>query len=64
MNTNVTPPEALPEFAQRAGYADLTPDDIIAMEQADFSRLFKGSAIKRAKLAGLQRNARHLKEGK
>jgi epoxyqueuosine reductase QueG len=26
------------------------------MEQADFSRLFKGSAVKRAKFSGWQRN--------
>jgi epoxyqueuosine reductase QueG len=30
------------------------------MTQADFSAIFSHSAIKRAKLAGLQRNARQL----
>lgn len=32
--------------------------DLIAMEQAEFSAAFRRSPMKRAKLAGLQRNAR------
>lgn len=37
----------------------LDSDDILSMAQEDFSRQFKGSAIKRAKLTGLLRNARN-----
>lgn len=36
----------------------LTCDDIATMEQADFSRIFSHSAVKRAKLEGLKRNAK------
>jgi len=32
--------------------------DLLAMEQAEFSSAFRKSPMKRAKLAGLQRNAR------
>lgn len=35
----------------------ITAAEVEAMTQADFSRLFKGSAIKRTKLTGLKRNA-------
>ena len=31
--------------------------DLVTMAQADFSALFRGSAIKRAKRAGMPRNA-------
>lgn len=41
----------------------LTREDILGMEQSEFSRIFTHSAIKRAKLAGLQRNARAAGEG-
>jgi epoxyqueuosine reductase len=33
-------------------------EDLLAMEQADFSAAFRKSPMNRAKLAGLQRNAR------
>lgn len=46
------------EFAFREGYAGLSPDTVSGMTQEQFSALFGRSAIKRAKLAGLQRNAR------
>lgn len=45
-------------FRPRPAILALNREDILAMEQADFSRIFSHSAIKRAKLAGLQRNAR------
>lgn len=45
-------------FRPRQAIMSLTRDDILSMEQAEFSRIFTHSAIKRAKLAGLQRNAR------
>jgi epoxyqueuosine reductase QueG len=49
------------EFHLRPTLRTLTADDILGMSQEDFSRTFTHSAIKRAKLAGLQRNARALK---
>ena len=33
-------------------------EDLLAMDQAQFSAAFRKSPMKRAKLAGLQRNAR------
>lgn len=56
----VAAPAVIPEFRPRPQVAALTADTIEAMEQADFSRIFKGSAVKRAKLVGLQRNVRKL----
>lgn len=50
-------------FRPRQSILSLTRGDILAMEQSDFSRIFTHSAIKRAKLAGLQRNARASGEG-
>ena len=42
-------------------------NEVIAMEQEEFSAAFRKSPVKRAKLAGLQRNARvvleHFKAG-
>jgi epoxyqueuosine reductase len=51
---------SLPEFAPREENNCLTSDDILSMEQAEFSRRFKNSPIKRTKLAGLKRNVRAL----
>ncbi|MBD5179893.1 MAG: tRNA epoxyqueuosine(34) reductase QueG [Bacteroidales bacterium] len=47
-------------FLLRPAYESLTADKILAMTQEEFSTLFRRSAIKRAKLEGLKRNARHL----
>ncbi len=47
-----------PEFQPRAELLSLTLNDILTMTQEEFSRIFSHSAVKRAKLAGLQRNAR------
>ncbi|MDE6371054.1 MAG: tRNA epoxyqueuosine(34) reductase QueG, partial [Duncaniella sp.] len=52
------PVSTIPAFAPRPGLLDLTAADILAMDQPAFSALMARSAIKRAKLAGLQRNAR------
>ena len=46
-----------PEFQPLPELLTLTLDDILSMSQEQFSRLFSHSAVKRAKLAGLQRNA-------
>lgn len=55
------PVTEIEEFHLRPTLRTLTADDILGMSQEDFSRTFTHSAIKRAKLAGLQRNARALK---
>lgn len=47
----------MPGLLPNPGVASLGRADIIGMNQEEFSRIFKGSAIKRAKLAGLRRNA-------
>ncbi|MCM1163121.1 MAG: tRNA epoxyqueuosine(34) reductase QueG [Muribaculaceae bacterium] len=47
------------EFAPRPAILALSREDIMDMEQEEFSGLFRHSAIKRAKLAGLKRNALH-----
>lgn len=46
------------EFAFREEYAGLSPETVLGMTQERFSALFARSAIKRAKLAGLHRNAK------
>lgn len=50
-------PSEIAAFAPRESILSLTRDDILTMEQGTFSRIFTHSAIKRAKLAGLLRNA-------
>lgn len=50
-------PEALPEFAPRSSILSLDIEGIRHMEQTEFSAIFTHSAVKRAKLAGLKRNA-------
>ena len=50
----------LPEFSPRPEIASLTPEKALSLTDDEFSRLFKGSPIKRAKAAGLRRNARSM----
>lgn len=50
-------PSEIPAFAPRESILSLTRDDILSMEQGEFSRIFTHSAIKRTKLVGLRRNA-------
>ena len=50
-------PSKIPAFTPRESILSLTRDDILTMEQGEFSRIFTHSAIKRTKLAGLRRNA-------
>lgn len=57
---NQAPAEPHPAFAAREEYRATPVTDLLKFEQADFSRLFSKSAIKRAKLAGMQRNVRAL----
>ncbi len=54
-----TTPTAIDEFAPRPGLLTLTSEAASTLTQEEFSRLFKGSPIKRTKLAGLLRNARN-----
>lgn len=55
--------DALPEFRPRPSIQDLTRKAICDMTQARFSSVFTHSAVKRAKLAGLQRNAKKINVG-
>ncbi len=55
-NHNV-PTTTISEFTLRPAIATLTACQASAMTQPQFSETFRGSAIKRARLAGLQRNA-------
>lgn len=56
-NRGLDPSLILPELRMRPEVASLTRSQVLAMEQPEFSRIFAGSAVKRAKLAGLLRNA-------
>lgn len=51
-------------FEPRGGEISLGLDAIQAMTRDEYVTRFRGSAVKRAKLGGLKRNARHLKESK
>lgn len=55
------PISEIEEFRPRPAILRLDTEAIISMEQEDFSTLFRRSAIKRTKLAGLQRNAIKIK---
>lgn len=54
---NREPAESHPAFAPRPAYAATPITDLLRFEQPEFSALFAKSAVKRAKLAGMQRNA-------
>lgn len=49
-------PSGIGEFSLRNEYGTLTAGKVASMTQEEFSRIFRKSAIKRAKLAGLLRN--------
>ncbi len=53
-------PTAETRFEPRNGEISLDPDAVINMHHEEYIERFRGSAIKRAKLAGIQRNARYL----
>lgn len=59
MNADVAVTE-IPEFSPRKIFETLTISEIAAMDQPTFSTLFRKSAVKRAKLTGLRRNALHI----
>ena len=48
-------------FAPRAGNVNAQLDEILALTPETYAARFRGSAMKRTKLSGLQRNARALK---
>jgi epoxyqueuosine reductase len=50
-------PEGHPAFAPRDEYRATPVTDLLHFDQERFSTLFRRSAVKRAKLAGMQRNA-------
>jgi len=53
---NAAPPDSHPAFAPRAEYRATPVTDLLKFTQTDFSSLFRKSAVKRAKLAGMKRN--------
>lgn len=60
---NRAPLEPHPAFAPRAEYAATPVTDLLRFEQADFSTLFRKSAVKRAKLSGMKRNVQAVTAG-
>lgn len=59
---NRAPVSPHPAFLPRDEYRATPITDLLRYTQADFSTLFRKSAVKRAKLAGMQRNAAALTE--
>jgi len=57
---NATPATPYPGFVTRAEYRATPLTDLLRFQQSDFSRLFRHSAVKRAKLDGMQRNVEAL----
>ncbi|HEX6623635.1 MAG TPA: hypothetical protein VF064_07975, partial [Pyrinomonadaceae bacterium] len=53
-------PSTEPRFEPRAGNVNADLSDILALTPDSYAARFRRSAVKRAKLAGLQRNARAL----
>ena len=51
-----------PRFEPRHGETSLSLDGIDRMEHSEYVERFRGSAMKRTKLSGLKRNAKHLKD--
>lgn len=57
-------PTSEPRFEPRNGETSLDVDAVNAMEHDEYVARFRGSAMKRAKLAGLKRNARAINHKK
>jgi len=55
-------PHAEPEFRAKPEVMGLSPTEWNGMTEVIFDRLFEGSAVKRAKYEGLQRNLRFLQQ--
>ena len=60
---NRAPAEGHAAFRARDEYRATPVSDLLRFEQADFSRLFTKSPIKRAKLAGMRRNVAAIQSG-
>ena len=58
-NRNARKTDVIEEFQPTEELQGIDIESILAMSQSDFSRLFSHSAVRRAKLAGLLRNAHH-----
>lgn len=56
-HNRMSPLSEIEEFRPRKEILELSAQQIAEMSQEEFSSIFRRSAIKRAKLAGLQRNA-------
>lgn len=54
-------PTSETRFAPREGNVDVELENVLALTPETYAARYRGSAMKRAKLAGLQRNARILK---
>jgi epoxyqueuosine reductase len=57
---NHAPADPHPSFVPRDSYRATPITDLLRFQQAEFSALFTKSAVKRAKLAGMQRNVETL----
>lgn len=55
-------PSGEPRFEPRKGETSIAPDAILSLTPESYAERFRRSAIKRAKLGGLQRNAKYLKK--
>lgn len=55
-------PNTTPELQPKEELLEMTLDKWRQLSVEDYRRLFKGSAVKRAKYEGLMRNIRHLKQ--
>jgi epoxyqueuosine reductase len=51
-------------FEPRHGATSIASDEILSLSHDEYVERFRRSAIKRAKLGGLKRNARHLQEAR
>jgi len=60
---NEHPADSHPAFGAREEYRATPLTDLLRFQQSDFSRLFRNSAVKRAKLAGMVRNVSVLTSG-
>jgi len=57
---NAAPAMPHPDLVARVDYRATPLTDLLRYEQADFSRLFRKSAVKRARLDGMKRNVEAL----
>lgn len=57
-HNNHPAPTTIAEFTPREALRELSPERALQLTQPEFSNIMRHSAIKRTKLAGLQRNAR------